>query len=123
MASVISHPAVPLALAVALGPNRVSSALAAVTCNNEPSLDGATNHCKNSQKTPDILFRSQWGHTAYYQLSRVANEPWDALSGGGASGSQRVKVVPSLSPLETVIEPPCCSTICRAIARPTPVPE
>src|SRR5687767_13592765 len=38
------------------------------------------------------------------------------------SGSRTVKVVPAPSVLSTSIVPPCCSTVCRAAASPTPVP-
>lgn len=37
-------------------------------------------------------------------------------------GSRTVKAEPTPSSLSTLIVPPCCSTTCRALASPIPVP-
>ena len=46
---------------------------------------------------------------------------WSAVV-RAATGSDTVKVEPRPSSDSTRIEPPCCCTTCRAIARPSPVP-
>ena len=48
---------------------------------------------------------------------QTATEP-----AGGATGNVTVNVEPRPSSESTRIRPPCCSTTCRAIANPSPVP-
>src|SRR5260370_21148230 len=72
--------------------------------------------------------KTSWLQTIAFQIIFLSirngtYKPWEsAVSSGGASGSRTVNREPAPSLLFTVIFPPCCSTIWRALARPMPIP-